>query len=98
MGIDHIFNNLCAKTCSTGFSAHHVIGKKAVEDIRRHAPSCVFNGEDDFFCIWRERSRYRDGTPGGNFRDGIVNQIVHCIKEALLIGLENRQPIQPTGL
>src|SRR5215831_19697217 len=41
MGIDHIFNDLGAESCSTGFSADGTSGEEAVTNFRRHATPCI---------------------------------------------------------
>ena len=92
MGIDHVFDNLGAESCSAGLSA----------DAREQKRGCHGFLEAYHALYQSQKCRARrtsgrdlsdngDGSAGGNLWNGIVHQVVEGVEESLFVGLDRRQ-------
>ncbi len=95
MGIDDIFHNLRAEPCSADLAAGGAVGEEAFEDFGGHSFAGINDRQQDALSLRVWAATHRDRSARRNFRNRVIDEIIHRIEQPALIGMNDREGLKP---
>src|SRR3989442_9035335 len=79
VSIDHILDDLGSQTRTAHLPTDRLSGEETVADVRRHASAGVSHRQKSHAGRRLESAANRNGAPGWNLRDRVIDQIIERV-------------------